>query len=218
MDLTPKVAPRPPGSIPCYTVHGAKGLEFDHVYLIGMAQEVFPSFQALKSPRRERAMEEERRSCFVAITRAQETLTINGQLLPSFHFISHRIYSDGAEGEAIEGAYEMHNAIDRLFAGMFDHLLSRLDEHGVLDNSVAVWCNDLGNGPSHSYDNVPYILVGGAGGALNTGYFHDLGGVTNNKLFNSIATAVGVTAEDGGPVTTFGDESLEPGLIEEIMA
>ena len=76
MDLTPKVTPLPPGSIPCYTVHGAKGLEFDHVYLIGMAQEVFPSFQALKSPRRERALEEERRSCFVAITRAQETLTI----------------------------------------------------------------------------------------------------------------------------------------------
>ncbi|MBK7755988.1 MAG: DUF1552 domain-containing protein [Deltaproteobacteria bacterium] len=144
--------------------------------------------------------------------------TINGQLLPSFHFISHRIYSDGAEGEAIEGAYEMHNAIDRLFAGMFDHLLSRLDEHGVLDRSVAVWCNDLGTGPGHSYTNVPYILVGEAGGALNTGYFHDLGGVTNNKLFNSIATAVGVTAEDGGPVTTFGDPSLEQGLIDQIMA
>jgi DNA helicase-2/ATP-dependent DNA helicase PcrA len=75
MDLTPKVSPRPPGSIPCFTVR-AKGLGFDHVYLIGMAQEVFPSFQALKSPRRERALEEERRSCFVAITRAQETLTI----------------------------------------------------------------------------------------------------------------------------------------------
>ena len=76
MDLTPKVTPRPPGSVPCYTVHGAKGLEFDHVYLIGMAQEVFPSFQALRSSQRERALEEERRSCFVAITRAQETLTI----------------------------------------------------------------------------------------------------------------------------------------------
>ncbi|MBK9367903.1 MAG: ATP-dependent helicase [Deltaproteobacteria bacterium] len=62
--------------MPCYTVHGAKGLEFDHVYLIGMAQEVFPSFQALRSSQRERALEEERRSCFVAITRAQETLTI----------------------------------------------------------------------------------------------------------------------------------------------
>ena len=58
------------------TVHGSKGLEFKHVYLVGMAQEVFPSFQALKKGPYSREMEEERRNCFVAITRVQETLTL----------------------------------------------------------------------------------------------------------------------------------------------
>lgn len=76
MDLASK-APLPgPNAIRCMTVHGSKGLEFKHVYLIGMAQEVFPSFQALKKGPHSREMEEERRNCFVAITRVQETLTL----------------------------------------------------------------------------------------------------------------------------------------------
>jgi hypothetical protein len=143
--------------------------------------------------------------------------TIDGQRLPSYHFISHRIYSDSSKGDPILGAFEMHHAIDRLFAGMFDHLLTRLDDHGVLFQSIAVWCNDLSAGPSHGYHDVPYILAGEAGGRLRVGQFVDLGGVTNNQLFNTIATAVGVTGEDGGPVEDFGDPSLEPGLLGSLL-
>jgi DNA helicase-2/ATP-dependent DNA helicase PcrA len=77
MDLRSKAADRVPGSIPCLTVHGAKGLEFKHVFLIGMADEVFPSYQAVKKGPGSREMEEERRNCFVAITRVQETLNIS---------------------------------------------------------------------------------------------------------------------------------------------
>jgi DNA helicase-2/ATP-dependent DNA helicase PcrA len=76
MDLFSKVAPPPLDAVRCLTVHGAKGLEFKHVYLIGMAQEVLPSFQALKKGPTSREIEEERRNCFVAITRAQESLTL----------------------------------------------------------------------------------------------------------------------------------------------
>lgn len=76
MDLASKVAPPPRGAVHCLTVHGSKGLEFKHVYLIGMAQEVLPSFQALKKGPNSRELEEERRNCFVAITRARETLTL----------------------------------------------------------------------------------------------------------------------------------------------
>lgn len=76
MDLASKVAPPPRGAVHCLTVHGSKGLEFKHVYLIGMSQEVFPSFQALKKGANSREIEEERRNCFVAITRAQQTLTL----------------------------------------------------------------------------------------------------------------------------------------------
>lgn len=77
MDLASK-GPRPgPNAVRCMTVHGAKGLEFPHVYLVGMAQEVFPSFQALRKGASSREVEEERRNCFVAITRVQETLTLS---------------------------------------------------------------------------------------------------------------------------------------------
>ncbi|MDW7710453.1 MAG: ATP-dependent helicase [Deferrisomatales bacterium] len=76
MDLAPKAPRAGPNAVRCMTVHGAKGLEFKHVYLIGMAQEVFPSFQALRKGPASREVEEERRNCFVAITRVQETLTL----------------------------------------------------------------------------------------------------------------------------------------------
>lgn len=76
MDLVAKVAPPAPGAVRCLTVHAAKGLEFKHVYVVGMAQEVLPSFQALRKGAASREIEEERRNCFVAITRAKETLTL----------------------------------------------------------------------------------------------------------------------------------------------
>jgi DNA helicase-2/ATP-dependent DNA helicase PcrA len=77
MDLKSKAAARLPESIPCLTVHGAKGLEFKHVFLIGMADEVFPSYQAVKKGPDSPEIEEERRNCFVAITRVEETLNIS---------------------------------------------------------------------------------------------------------------------------------------------
>ncbi len=76
MDLKSKAPNRPPDAIPCLTIHGAKGLEFKHVFLVGMAEEVFPSYHAVRKGDQSREMEEERRSCFVGITRVQETLTI----------------------------------------------------------------------------------------------------------------------------------------------
>ena len=76
MDLASKAPVPKPGEVRCMTVHGAKGLEFRHVYLIGMAQEVFPSFLALRKGEQSREMEEERRNCFVAVTRVERTLTL----------------------------------------------------------------------------------------------------------------------------------------------
>jgi DNA helicase-2/ATP-dependent DNA helicase PcrA len=51
------------------TIHSAKGLEFKNVFVVGMEEQLFPSAMAGDSPR---AMEEERRLCYVAITRAEE--------------------------------------------------------------------------------------------------------------------------------------------------
>ena len=55
------------------TVHSAKGLEFNHVFIIGLEEGVFPHSMCLYS---NDEIEEERRLCYVAVTRAKEKLTI----------------------------------------------------------------------------------------------------------------------------------------------
>jgi DNA helicase-2/ATP-dependent DNA helicase PcrA len=59
------------------TVHGAKGKEFDFVYVIGLAEDVMPSFQSRQKGDSSPEMEEERRNCFVAITRTKECLVLS---------------------------------------------------------------------------------------------------------------------------------------------
>ena len=55
------------------TMHSAKGLEFPHVFLVGFEDSLFPGRRAIDDPEE---MEEERRLCYVAITRAKQSLTI----------------------------------------------------------------------------------------------------------------------------------------------
>ena len=76
LDLTSKTSPKPPDAIPCFTIHASKGLEFGHVYLMGLVEEQLPSWAAVKKGNESVEMQEERRNCFVAITRAEETLTL----------------------------------------------------------------------------------------------------------------------------------------------
>lgn len=56
------------------TVHAAKGLEFRHVFIVGVEEELFPSAMAVASAKE---IEEERRLFYVAITRAEETCNIS---------------------------------------------------------------------------------------------------------------------------------------------
>ena len=54
-----------------HLVHSAKGLEFDYVFLIGMEEGIFPHNNSFMNPEE---LEEERRLCYVAITRAKKSL------------------------------------------------------------------------------------------------------------------------------------------------
>ena len=56
------------------TMHSAKGLEFPHVFLVGFEDGLFPGMRAIGD---KEEMEEERRLCYVAITRAKQSLTIS---------------------------------------------------------------------------------------------------------------------------------------------
>ncbi len=66
-----------PNTVILMTIHGAKGKEFEHVYLIGLVEDELPSFQSKRKGDRSPEMEEERRNCFVAITRTIKTLTLS---------------------------------------------------------------------------------------------------------------------------------------------
>ncbi len=76
-DLRSKSPQPAKGAVPCYTIHASKGMEFNHVYLVGMVEDQLPSWAAVKKGSESHEMQEERRNCFVAITRAQESLHIS---------------------------------------------------------------------------------------------------------------------------------------------
>ncbi|MEJ7840163.1 MAG: DNA helicase PcrA [Rubrobacter sp.] len=67
------------GSVTLMTLHNAKGLEFEHVFVVGMEEGTFPHARSLD----EHNLEEERRLAYVGITRAKKTLTLTHAKLRS---------------------------------------------------------------------------------------------------------------------------------------
>ena len=74
--LRPKEPPPDPKAVRLMTIHAAKGLEFDNVWVVGVAEQILPSWQSLKGGASPAELEEERRNFFVAITRTQKQLVL----------------------------------------------------------------------------------------------------------------------------------------------
>lgn len=77
VSLRSKAAPPEPDSVCLSTIHGSKGLEFDNVWVMGVADSILPAWQSLTPDARPIQLEEERRSLYVAITRTRKRLALS---------------------------------------------------------------------------------------------------------------------------------------------
>lgn len=133
------------------------------------------------------------------------------------------LQAGSADGNAIvpvDGGYPHHNTshgdpntfarVQRWYAEKLARLLTALDVpdpldasgRTVLDNSCIVWLSECN--PGHDSADVPAFYIGGAGGALRTGGFHELPNATNRALLKTICRAMGVpdgqSSQFGGTV------------------
>ncbi len=105
------------------TIHTSKGLEFTNVFIVGLTEGIFPSARSLEE-RKNAALEEERRLCFVAITRAKKKLYLTeseGFGVKGFSKVPSRFLFDIDEnlleriGEIPEEIKAEHKILTRMF-------------------------------------------------------------------------------------------------------
>lgn len=125
----------------------------------------------------------------------------NAGLRWRFHHLSHRVQSDGASGNN-PTARQAHIEIDRLRMETFKHLIDRMASYStnagtLLDNSFAYWTNHVAEGPTHSFNNVPVIIAGSAGGYLKQGVFLNAQ-TTNDRVLNTVVAATGASGSEFG--------------------
>jgi len=84
----------------------------------------------------------------------------------------------------------------------------------MFDNTVILWCNELGEGGAHSHTNIPFLTIGNASGAIKTGQSITMpGGTPHNGLLISLINAMGVT-----DLTGFGSPKFNKGPIPGFLA
>jgi len=124
------------------------------------------------------------------------------------HSLSHEPNSD-------EAAQQQLTKINHWYAEQVAYLAQRLRETpepggqgSLLDNTTIVWTNELGEGNSHTLNNIPFVLVGG-GLNFKMNRALDLGGVAHNRLLMSLAQGFGHDLERFGNPDFCGDGPLE---------
>ncbi len=162
------------------TLHSAKGLEFENVYLSGMEDGVFPSYMTVTSDD-PAELEEERRLCYVGITRAKKHLTltgarmrmVNGQTRYSkqscfLDEIPEELIEDGSEvrsgfggygSGSIEGRDGYGNRYDGGRGSEEDRLFSSVSDDGGYSRKAALGRerggDDFGAEPVRWLDDIP---------------------------------------------------------------
>ncbi len=89
--------------------------------------------------------------------------------------------------------------INQWFAGELAYLAEQLDKTpepggvggSMLDNTLIVWTNELGQGNSHTLNNIPFVLIGGENCGVKQGRAIDAPDFTHNRLLMALAVAMG---------------------------
>jgi uncharacterized protein DUF1552 len=158
----------------------------------------------------------------------------------SHHKLSHGKVKDDCFGDSTEngcsnvaGYEDMLFAIDRWHIGKLARLLGKLDSYveangkTVLDNSAILYTNELSNGKAHSFMDLPYILIGSAGGYLKQNQYVLLGedGNSNddqraphNKLLNTLVNSMGIQSNWFGAAEGTGGVTMQAGVYEDLLA
>jgi hypothetical protein len=91
------------------------------------------------------------------------------------HSVSHRLDNAGMGGPCLPNAIQQLLKIDAYYAAKFANLVKYLDsipegDGTVLDNSVAIWVNEMSDGNAHNHNNSPIVMAGSAGGYFKQGW------------------------------------------------
>jgi hypothetical protein len=139
-----------------------------------------------------------------ASTQAGKVFTWLG-LNETHHQLSHSNVSDPVKQAALVSIGQWHA---QQLAYLMGKLQSVQEGTGtLLDNTLILWCTDIAMGQTHARRDMPFLLAGGAGGALQMGRFLRYQGDWHNNLLVSICNAMGV------PVTTFGNPAYCTGSL-----
>ncbi len=113
------------------------------------------------------------------------------------------------EPDKNEDAFEKLTKINEWFCGELAYLTKRLSETpepgadgSMLDHTVIVWLNELGKGNVHTLDNLPFVVIGGKNSGLKTGRMQEFDKTPHNRLWLSVAHAMGHNLK------TFGNEEF----------
>jgi hypothetical protein len=106
----------------------------------------------------------------------------------------------------------------RWYAQRFAYLLDRLaatpdtDGTSVLDNTLVIWGSELGTGWSHSLDNVPFILAGGANSRLRGGRYLQVTNTQTTRVLVTALHAMGLT-----DIETHGSTDTGSGPLSDVL-
>ncbi|HEX2735248.1 MAG TPA: DUF1552 domain-containing protein [Polyangiaceae bacterium] len=120
-----------------------------------------------------------------------------------------------------------NTAIDNFFASQLAYLIDQLKaipegEGTAFDNTLILWTNEQNKGNTHDMGDMPYVLAGSAGGAIQTGRYKRFGpelstrngerGESHNRLLTTVLKAMGL------PDESFGDPNYASDVLPGILS